>query len=1034
MKRILIAVPVLLIFVVGVLVFAPNFVNWNAYKGQVQEQVQSASGIYLDLKGDFNFSILPFPRLTAEDIHILSADGASDVVQLKRFDVRLDLLPLLGGSISVNSVSLVEPRIYLEQSKEGTLNVMSLLSPPQKNTDKKLEGAEQMNTKAESSGFPAISLEKVSIENGEIDFLNQKTGQKTNLQKINMTLSSKTLTGPFKAQGDFLYGENTFVLKTELPAIDPDAGVSGAKIFASILPYGIDVAYDGAIRFKDGGSLQGILSLDSKDIARAVQSAGGKADTIVSAPLSAKGILTVNADKFMLQDLLVMIGQGKAEGDIFFSLQDQSVSGAIKTIGEIDLETILKSAPFRKVSVDIKFSGKSDEVTLKDSTLNLDGQMISLFGFYTTAIGEKPAYVAAKIEANELDIGRLQKGVQTKENSSTSAPVQTIASSSPTNEKDATAIFPFDFSVQAAVKTLKYEPYILKDVSVDTSLSGRSLKIANFSVGNLENSEISLSGVVQDIENLSGVSVVFDLKTENAKGLVKLAGVDPKTLPEKLNAAKIKAKITGGKDAVDTTANVSALEGDFIFQGSISEPLTSPVLLNLALQVKHPKMAKLIETLTGVEESDPNLQKPLDIYTKITQADKVYTLSEINGNLSGATVQGELKLDVSGAKPDIQGKLVFGDVRFDPQVTSNGKTTPNKASSGSKSPTMSSGSASSGSRWSKEPISTAFLNSCNLNLDVSAQNLKYGVWPLQKPKISLMLKDGTLGIQNLQAKLFEGNIFMNASVQSVQQERQPLHVSGNAKLDNVSLLPLIEALSGSQLVKASGRVSTEVEINSSGISPAALVYDLGGKGTVTGQNIVLDGIDVVRFARALSDDSKPGDTVLGLWKGSTQGGSTAFDTLDGNFTISEGIVNIAKLDLDGKQAAIYTTGKVNLPDWTLATKHKMVAKAEAGVDPAFPPFEVNFSGSLDNPAQTFGQGLLDDYLGRKVQRKLDKLLTDKLGLGGKEPEPAQDSTQSGETVPAEQQTQEQPAQEKNVTPQELDPEEAVKGILKGLLR
>lgn len=1038
MKRVFLAVPALLVVCVGILVVAPGFVDWNSYKSQVQEQAKAAAGINLDLKGNLGFSILPSPRLVAEGIHVLSADGGQDIAKLERFEVRLSLLPLLSGNISVDSVSLVRPEIYVEKSKEGEMNIASLLSTGAK--EKQSEPDQKTNPDT-ASALPAVSLKDVVIEDGKIQYLDQKSGQKTSLEKINMNLSADSITGPFKAQGSLSYSGNTLILAADIPALDVSKGVTDSRISASILPYGVDLTYGGAIRFEDGVSLQGVLGLEVKDIIRSIQSAGGKGDGIIPSALSMKGIVTANTDKFMLQDIAMILGQSKVEGNISVSLQDQNVLGALKTIGDIDLGTILQSAPFKKIAMDIKFSGSQKDITLKDSALKLDGQQIALSGFYAAGAGEKPAYIAAKIEADNLDFDAIQQSLKGKSDSvvvdekSNSA----FSGEASSNKIVAGGVLPFDLALQASVKNLKYAPYTFRDMSFDISTSGQALKITNFLIGNLDGSQISLSGVVRDVENISGVNVVFDLKTENAKALAKLAGIDPQTLPETLDTAKIKAKITGSKDSIDTTANVSALEGDFIFQGNISKPLDSPVLSGVAVQVKHPKMAKLIETFAGVQETDPNLQKPLDVYAKISQAGKVYTLSEINGNLSGATVQGAMKLDLSAAKPDIQGNLVFGDIHLDPQITSKGKASSakdGKSSSGRQS--SASGSGSGGSRWSKEPISTAFLNSCNLKLDISAQNLKYGVWPLQQPKISLDLKDGTLGISTLQAKLFEGSILMNATVQSVQQERQPIHISGNATLENVSLLPLIEALSGSQLVKANGRVSSDIEIKSSGISPAALVYDLGGKGTITGQNIVLEGVDVARFARALSDESKPGDTALGIWKGSTQGGSTAFDTLDGNFAIAEGIVNIAKLDLDGSQAAIYTTGKINLPDWTLATKHRMVAKTEAGVDPAFPPFEVSFSGSLDNPAQTFGQGLLDDYLGRKVQRKLDKLLTDKLGLGGKEPSQAtQDATQAEEeTVPAEQ-TQGQPAEDQSVTPeqqQELDPEEAVKGILKGLLR
>src|SRR5690606_25014728 len=100
-----------------------------------------------------------------------------------------------------------------------------------------------------------------------------------------------------------------------------------------------------------------------------------------------------------------------------------------------------------------------------------------------------------------------------------------------------------------------------------------------------------------------------------------------------------------------------------------------------------------------------------------------------------------------------------------------------------------------------------------------------------------------------------------------------------------------------------------------------------------------------------------------------------FDTLDGAFTINEGVVNLQKMDLDGTQAKIATRGTVDLPRWMLATTHEITLYERTDI----PPFKININGPLDNPGQTFAQGVLNDYINRKVERKIQNLITDKLG-------------------------------------------------------
>ena len=102
----------------------------------------------------------------------------------------------------------------------------------------------------------------------------------------------------------------------------------------------------------------------------------------------------------------------------------------------------------------------------------------------------------------------------------------------------------------------------------------------------------------------------------------------------------------------------------------------------------------------------------------------------------------------------------------------------------------------------------------------------------------------------------------------------------------------------------------------------------------------------------------------------------------------------------------------------MATKHKVIVKGIDGQPSDVPPFEISFNGSLDNPAQTFGQGLLQDYLNRKIQRKLSDLLSKKFG-----------KPSNGNAAPASDHNgNSKPADVEDIAG------EAIKGILEGLLR
>jgi hypothetical protein len=575
-----------------------------------------------------------------------------------------------------------------------------------------------------------------------------------------------------------------------------------------------------------------------------------------------------------------------------------------------------------------------------------------------------------------------------------------------------------------------------------------------FSVKNFAGAAVQAKGKVDNVQALDGVDLTLGAQASDVLAVAKVLKLDASSLPSNLGRTDISAALKGNADNLSVLANIKALNGELIVQGAVANPLGSMKADKLSLQVKHRSVNEAINIFSPGSGSYASLNGPLDFYTDVQIADNVTRMNNIKAKLAGASVQGQMSINTGSSKPDITGALTFDDLVI--QSAGSSSAAGSSASSGG------SPASASGPQWSREAIDTAWMQAVNFDFSLSGNSLKYEGWDLAKPIIKASLKDGMLRVDQMDAGMFQGQIAMKASVQAGKGERQPLQVQADAKIRDVSLEPLVKAFVGVPLIKGAGQVSMDSVISASGISPAALVYDLSGNGAVTGKDIVLDGVDLTRFAKALSDETKPGDTVLGLWKGSTKGGSTQFDTLDGEYTIQEGIINISKLDLDGPKASIGTTGKIDLPKWTIDTAHKILVKGEE-----VPEFTVKISGSLSNPGNTFGEGLLNDYLQRKLTRKLDNVIQDKLGnkldgkLGGvlgnilgtgapQQPaqQPAAPVAQQPQAVPApandnepaagdgalQQQPQPvpqpAPAQQQ---PQQVKPEEAIKGLLKGLI-
>ena len=350
----------------------------------------------------------------------------------------------------------------------------------------------------------------------------------------------------------------------------------------------------------------------------------------------------------------------------------------------------------------------------------------------------------------------------------------------------------------------------------------------------------------------------------------------------------------------------------------------------------------------------------------------------------------DIDVKLNGEKPLVKGDVKLGDFKWvSPKAQVKQKST--------------------SERWSSEPLDLSGLKSFDMDLSVSANSLQYDRWSFSKPKMKLILNDGTLDVSGLEAGLYGGKITGGANVSALSKGGA---IKSDFALKDVDMSDVVRSFVGNNLIKGSGNISLDGKVLTQGASIKDLVGSLSGQGGIDGTKIVIDGIDVQRFVRAMSDDAKPGDTVLNLWKGVATRGSSSFDSLNGGFNLVNGDIQIKDTKLDGERAYIHTTGTVNLLKWSLNTVHKMGVKDRDDV----PEFSVNLSGPLDNPASTFGQGLLNDYLQRKIQRKLQNELGNQLDKalnldgvlkgvlgGGAQKKPANDNQQGSDSSDNKQQ-------------------------------
>jgi uncharacterized protein involved in outer membrane biogenesis len=175
MRKLGIAVGVLLVLIIAVLVIAPKMINVNKYHDQIQSQLSEKLGRPVTL-GEMSLSLLP-PKFTVQNASIFedSHFGSGTFAQMQSMAVRVKFLPLLSKNVEVQSLTLEHPQVELIRDEQGVWNFSSLGKP--NGAPATTGNAKQPSAPAKPSPTqPTSSEPKSSAGNFELSELNLNDG------------------------------------------------------------------------------------------------------------------------------------------------------------------------------------------------------------------------------------------------------------------------------------------------------------------------------------------------------------------------------------------------------------------------------------------------------------------------------------------------------------------------------------------------------------------------------------------------------------------------------------------------------------------------------------------------------------------------------------------------------------------------------------------------------------------------------------------------------------------------------------------
>ena len=204
MKRIvLIAAAAVLVLGIALAFLLPALIDADGFRPTIEKAIASATGRSVTL-GALRFRLLPAPMLAASGITIGEDPrfGAEPFLKADALEVRVRLLPILAGRLSVSSLTIESPRLALRRSRESRWNLASLASggaAPEGGAAGAASSAGGAGAAPSSPGV-SFSVGRLHLARGVLTFVDEglERGKESAIEarEIDLTITDLSTTSP----------------------------------------------------------------------------------------------------------------------------------------------------------------------------------------------------------------------------------------------------------------------------------------------------------------------------------------------------------------------------------------------------------------------------------------------------------------------------------------------------------------------------------------------------------------------------------------------------------------------------------------------------------------------------------------------------------------------------------------------------------------------------------------------------------------------------------------------------------------------
>lgn len=314
MQTTLLSLAIAIILALLAALVGPLLIDWGGYRSILEAEASDLIGVDVRVTGAIDARLLPSPRLTLHDVEVGSG---GEKLRAKSLGIEFALGPLMRGEWRASEMQLAGPQVTLGLDASGRLQAPGI---------------------AVAFDPDALSIDRLSIVDGQITLANAANGSEITLDRLWFNGEARSLIGPVKGEGAVRIGGELYPFRLTAGRYNAEAGL---KLHINIDPvnYPLSIESDGFLTLGNGEpQFDGTLSL-ARPVGIALRG------TQVTQPWRINGKLKAGAQSALMEQVEFQYGseeQGlKLTGVADFKFGKNPRFDGVLSSRQIDLDRVL---------------------------------------------------------------------------------------------------------------------------------------------------------------------------------------------------------------------------------------------------------------------------------------------------------------------------------------------------------------------------------------------------------------------------------------------------------------------------------------------------------------------------------------------------------------------------------------------------------------------------------------------------------------------------------------------------------------------